>query len=66
METTDLKELIGILKDTDITELQIEKDGFKVKIKREKYFVPQVSFSYEKPEKSGAAMKEDVARTIQD
>jgi acetyl-CoA carboxylase biotin carboxyl carrier protein len=36
MELEDLKELIELLKDTDITELQIEKDGTKVKIKREK------------------------------
>lgn len=38
MELEDLKELMGLLKDTDVTELQIEKDGFKVKIKREKFF----------------------------
>jgi acetyl-CoA carboxylase biotin carboxyl carrier protein len=36
MELEDLKELINLLKDSDITELQVEKDGSKVKIKREK------------------------------
>jgi acetyl-CoA carboxylase biotin carboxyl carrier protein len=36
MELEDLKELIEFLKETDITELQLEKDGIKVKIKREK------------------------------
>jgi acetyl-CoA carboxylase biotin carboxyl carrier protein len=36
MELEDLKELINLLKDSDITELQVEKDGTKVKIKREK------------------------------
>lgn len=36
MELEDLKGLIELLKDTDITELQIEKDGNKVKIRREK------------------------------
>ena len=36
MELEDLKELIELLKDTDITELQVEKEGTKVKIKREK------------------------------
>ena len=40
MEFEDLKELIELLKDTDITELQIEKDGSKVKIKREKTLSP--------------------------
>lgn len=38
MELDELKELMGLLKDTDITELQVEKDGFKVKIRREKFF----------------------------
>lgn len=35
MELDDLKELISLLKDTDITELQVEKDGTKVKIRRQ-------------------------------
>ena len=38
MEFQDLKELIELLKDTDITELQIEKEGTKVKIRRDKIF----------------------------
>jgi acetyl-CoA carboxylase biotin carboxyl carrier protein len=36
MEIDDLKELIELLKETDITEIQLEKDGTKVRIKREK------------------------------
>jgi acetyl-CoA carboxylase biotin carboxyl carrier protein len=36
MELQELKELIELLKETDVTELQIEKDGARVKIKREK------------------------------
>jgi acetyl-CoA carboxylase biotin carboxyl carrier protein len=40
MELEELKELIELLKDTDITELQVEKEGTKVKIKREKVFTP--------------------------
>ncbi|HUO77911.1 MAG TPA: acetyl-CoA carboxylase biotin carboxyl carrier protein [Thermodesulfovibrionales bacterium] len=35
MELDDLKELISFLKDTDITELQVEKEGIKVKIRRQ-------------------------------
>lgn len=38
MELDDLRELMSLLKDTDITELQIEKDGVRVRIKREKFF----------------------------
>lgn len=45
MELEDLKELMGLLKETDVTELQIEKEGVKVKIRRDKFFghleVPQ-------------------------
>jgi acetyl-CoA carboxylase biotin carboxyl carrier protein len=37
MELDDLKRLIELLKDTDITEVQIEKDGNKVRLKREKF-----------------------------
>jgi acetyl-CoA carboxylase biotin carboxyl carrier protein len=35
MEIDDLKELIALLQDTDITEIQLEKDGTKVKIRRQ-------------------------------
>jgi len=34
----DLKELIDFLKDTDITEVLVEREGVKIRIKREKYF----------------------------
>jgi acetyl-CoA carboxylase biotin carboxyl carrier protein len=36
MELEELKALIGMLHDSDITELSVEKDGTKVRIKREK------------------------------
>jgi len=38
MEFDELKGLIELLKDTDITELMVEKNGSKVKIRREKFF----------------------------
>ena len=37
MELDEIKNLIDILKDTDITELQVEREGAKLKIKREKF-----------------------------
>jgi acetyl-CoA carboxylase biotin carboxyl carrier protein len=40
MEIDDLKEIIDLLKETDITELQLEKDGTKVRIKRERMLSP--------------------------
>ncbi|MBI5101831.1 MAG: acetyl-CoA carboxylase biotin carboxyl carrier protein [Nitrospirae bacterium] len=38
MELDDLKSLIELLRETDITDLQVEKEGTKVRIKREKLF----------------------------
>lgn len=37
MELDEIKKLIEVLKETDITELQIEREGSKLKIKREKF-----------------------------
>lgn len=37
MEHDEIKRLIKLLQDTDITELQVEREGSKVKIKREKF-----------------------------
>lgn len=34
MEIEHIKDIISFLKDTDITELDIEKEGFKIRIKR--------------------------------
>jgi acetyl-CoA carboxylase biotin carboxyl carrier protein len=38
MELDEIRNLIELLKQTDITELQIEREGAKLKIKREKFF----------------------------
>jgi len=37
MELEELRQLIEMLKDTDITDVQIEKEGIKVRLKREKF-----------------------------
>ncbi|MEJ2684258.1 MAG: acetyl-CoA carboxylase biotin carboxyl carrier protein [Candidatus Sulfobium sp.] len=55
MELEDLKSLIELLKDTDITELQVEQEGTKVRIRREKMF-PAVEISQMK-----AALQENIA-----
>jgi acetyl-CoA carboxylase biotin carboxyl carrier protein len=67
MELEDLKELLELLKETDITELQIEKDGSKVKIKREKILSPigmpvQKSSVYE--EKIVAETDDEIQRLV--
>ena len=40
MDHEDVKKLIDLIKDTDITEILIEKDGSKIKIKRERFGYP--------------------------
>ncbi len=37
MEMDEIKNLIELLRDTDITELQVEREGSKLRIKREKF-----------------------------
>ena len=37
MELDEIKNLIELLKDTDITEIQVEREGAKLRIKREKF-----------------------------
>ena len=37
MEHDEIREIIDLLKETDITELSIEREGLKFKIKRERY-----------------------------
>lgn len=57
MELEDLKSLIALLKDTDITELLVEKEGTKVKIRREKIF-SSVEISHKVPAIPENLMKE--------
>jgi acetyl-CoA carboxylase biotin carboxyl carrier protein len=52
MELEDLKQLIELLKETDITEIQVEKEGTKVKIKREKFF-PSMEIATQRPQAAG-------------
>jgi len=40
MDNDEIKRLIDLLQDTDVTELQIEREGEKLRIKREKFFYP--------------------------
>ena len=56
MDLDELKLLIELLKDTDITELQLEREGSKIKIKREKIEAlsahPSTGADSRSPEKS--------------
>jgi acetyl-CoA carboxylase biotin carboxyl carrier protein len=61
MELEDLKSLIELLKETDITELQVEKEGTKVKIKREKLFA-----SLEVPVQKQAGVQEHALKEVEE
>jgi acetyl-CoA carboxylase biotin carboxyl carrier protein len=61
MELEDLKSLIELLKETDITELLVEKDGTKVKIRREKIFP-----SVEIPSQKTAAVQESIIKETEE
>jgi acetyl-CoA carboxylase biotin carboxyl carrier protein len=57
MELEELKELLELLKETDITELQIEKNGTKIKIKREK-ILSSIEIPVHKP--GGSVVQEKI------
>lgn len=53
MDLEEIKSLVEMVKDSDITDLQLEKEGYKIRLKREKiiasYDVPKVSYSAPQP-----------------
>jgi acetyl-CoA carboxylase biotin carboxyl carrier protein len=63
MDLDDLQKLIDMLRDTDITDLQLEKEGSKVRLRREKYLtsieVPKVVSTVE----DSAEISEDKAES---
>ena len=60
MELEDLKQLIELLKETDITEIQVEKEGTKVKIKREKFFQSLEIATQKAPSVSESVIKKEI------
>jgi len=69
MELDEIKELIELLKETDVTELQIEREGTKLKIRREKYLSPFESFRTVKqpaaPPEAAKTITEEIAEEKQ-
>jgi acetyl-CoA carboxylase biotin carboxyl carrier protein len=61
MELEDLKNLIELLKGTDITELHVEKEGTKVRIKREK-----IISSFEFPAQKTASFQESIVNETEE
>jgi acetyl-CoA carboxylase biotin carboxyl carrier protein len=62
MELDEIRELIELLKETDVTELQVEREGTKLKIRREKYLS---SFDAFRAVKQPAASS-DAAKTLRE
>lgn len=63
MELDEIKQLMELLKNTDITEIQVEREGVKLKIKRERFMR---SFEIEPPVKPVTPLveiKEEVEET---
>ena len=60
MELEDLRQLIELLKETDITEIQVEKEGTKVKIKREKFFQSMDISSQKAPTIQESVIKKEI------
>lgn len=71
MNLDEIKKLIDLLKDTDVTEIQIEKEGVKVRLRRDRLFSSldvlegikkpvQVSKAADEPE----AEKEDTSHLV--
>lgn len=65
MELDDLRELIELLKDTDVTELELEREGSRVRVKRRGGAAPQAEVSRE-PALAGleGAEEEEAQRLI--
>ncbi len=68
MDLNELKEILEILKDTDITELVIEREGTKVKIRRERFIGPFEIQQTQKPQEIQRPLpvqaEEDIHRLI--
>jgi len=67
MELDEIKKLIELLKETDVTELQIEREGTKLKIRREKYLSSFEAFrTVKQPPASSEAVKALKEETVEE
>lgn len=67
MELEEIKEIIAFLRNTDVTELSIEREGFKIRIKRGYVYGPVEVSRAVKPEeleKAPQPEKEEILHTI--
>ncbi len=58
MELNEIKEIIDLLKDTDVTELSLEREGIKFKIKREKFLAAATQPVQQAPSQAAAPVEE--------
>lgn len=66
MELDEIKALIELLKESDITEIEIEKEGSKIKLKRGRLFtsIEMPKVEYTAREERLAAEEEEKARLV--
>ncbi len=68
MNLDELKDILNLLKDTDITELVIEKEGIKVKVRRERFIgtfeIQQTQKAQEIPKPAQLPQEEETHRLI--
>ena len=62
MEFDEIRQLIELLKESDVTELQLEREGAKLKIKREKYLSSFETISH--PRRPGGAMPSETKAEV--
>ena len=70
MDLEEIKSLVEMVKDSDITDFQLEKEGYKIRLKREKiiasYDVPKVSYSAPQPVAPAASVASGAAAEAAD
>lgn len=66
MELDEIRKLIELLKETDVTELQIEKEGTKLKIRREKYLSSFETFRAVKQAEPSEAVKTAIEGAVEE
>lgn len=59
MELEEIKDIISFLKDTDVTELNIEREGFKIRIKRGYIYGPLEITKTVKPAESHTIVQKE-------
>ncbi|RJQ52792.1 MAG: acetyl-CoA carboxylase biotin carboxyl carrier protein [Nitrospiraceae bacterium] len=64
MELDEIKKLIELLKETDVTELQVEREGTKLRIRREKFLSSFEAFQPARPAAVQGGQAKETAEAV--